>query len=257
MKAAFCRLALINARSSLSLDHRVGEPHRTTDAASGSKINRHADPSSIRQIDIDRNAAAIRLRIIADTTFGGPTHRADLLTKQLPFVDGHDHHSGVGGLWAGNGLDDGTKTPAVGRQSPDRDGPWSHDDGGHGRPGVSPRSIRRQATRLAHRGLDHPRRKKGRQSIPTGITARRRTATGDQSTEPRLHVDLFRVEAGKPYDSAGGIVDTDKQGSGETYLAVDHKGIGRPLQTTGPQTAAGHRHDRAAHRRCRSGWLVP
>jgi hypothetical protein len=115
MKAAFYRRALVNERSSLSLDHRVDEPHRTTDAASGSKIDRHADPSSIRQIDIDRNAAAIRLRIIADTTFGGPTRRADLLTKQFPVVDGDGHHRGVGSLRAGNGLDDGTKTPAVGR----------------------------------------------------------------------------------------------------------------------------------------------
>ena len=57
------------------------------------------------------------LRIVADTAFGGPTRRTDLLTKQFPVVDGDGHHGGVGSLRAGNGLDDGTKTPAVGRHS--------------------------------------------------------------------------------------------------------------------------------------------
>jgi hypothetical protein len=115
MKAAFCRLALVNEHSSLSLDHRIGEPHRTTDATSGPKIDRHADPSSIRQINIDRNADAIPRWVVADATFGGATRRADLLTKQFPAVDGDGHHRGVSSLRAGNGLDDGTKTPAVGR----------------------------------------------------------------------------------------------------------------------------------------------
>ena len=197
------------------------------------------------------------LRIVADSAFGSPPRHADLLTKQFPVVNGDGHHGGVGSLRAGNGLDDGTKTPAVGRQSPDRDGAWPHDDGRHGRSGVGPRSVCRQHTRLARRGFDRPRRKKGRQSITTGITASRGTATRDKSAEPRLHFDLFRGEAGKPYDSASGIVDPDKQGSGETDLAVDHEGIGRPLQTTGPHTAAGNRHEHSPHRGCRTGRIAP